>query len=297
MANLLNILVVGGGRLGATLARDLAQTGQQLTVVVRQPQRALAVSNWLKSHHLAANLIADLPTGTFDVVLAAVPDAQLVPLAQQLAKRPALSPIYLHLSGVAPARQLAHPSHAAVACGSLHPLAAVADPLNLRDPTSPLPGALMAVGGDAPALAMATQLSLLLGGLPQVVADAQRPAYHAAAALIANDWVALALAAEETVQAAGLTHPGFRAGLLHLAKTALAALQRVPADTTLLVGLTGAVSRGVAETLTKHFKALQPDTAALHRQASQLLAERSAQLHRLSPEQLQKITEVLRSIG
>ncbi len=294
MAEPLQLLVLGGGRLGATLARDLAHAGQGVTAVLRSDERRSAVARWLRDQGLPVTVAAAVPQHAhFDALLAAVPDGQLPVLAQELSLTAPLAPVYLHLSGVAPARQLAQPLPAPVACGSLHPLAAVADPLTLRDPTSPLRGALMAVGGDADAQALAWQLAERLGGIPKFVADEQRPAYHAAAALIANDWVALAVAAEAAVSQAGLSDPEFRIGLLHLAATALAALQRLPADAPLLAGLTGAVARGDASTLTKHLAVLPPDAGHLHRQASRLLAERSAALGRLAPAQLDALQQAL----
>ncbi|MBI5611320.1 MAG: DUF2520 domain-containing protein [Deltaproteobacteria bacterium] len=294
MAESLQLLVIGGGRLGATLARDLARADQVVVAVVRRRARAQVLESWWAAQELAVAITHELPRGRrFDAVLAAVPDGQLAVLAEDLAQAAPLAPVYLHLSGVAPARQLARAEHAEVACGSLHPLAAVADPLTLRDPSSALRGALMAVGGDAPAQALARQLAEQLGGTPQFVADDQRPAYHAAAALIANDWVALAVAAEAALAKAGLLDPEFRRGLLHLAVTALAALQRLPAETPLLAGLTGAVARGDADTLIKHLAVLPPDAAALHRQASRLLAERSADLGRLTPAQKRAVLAAL----
>jgi len=294
MAESLQLLLIGGGRLGATLARDLARTGQQVTAVVRSGERRQAVERWLQDQGLAVAVTGQIPRqGHFDALLAAVPDGQLPVLAEDLAQLTPLAPVNLHLSGVAPARQLARPQHAQVACGSLHPLAAVADPLSLRDPSSPLRGALMAVGGDAAAQAMAGLIAELLGGTAKFVADEQRPAYHAAAALIANDWVALAVAAEAAMGEAGLRDPEFRSGLLHLAATALAALQRIPASTTLLAGLTGAVARGDASTLAKHLEVLPADAAALHRQASRLLAQASAAGGRLTPAQTQALLQAL----
>lgn len=266
----LRIVVLGGGRLGATLARDLARAGHAVQLVVRSAPRrdALAAHGTWQAVGLRARL--DACEGPVDALLAAVPDRALAEVAPLLATPPWRDVMALHLSGAASPLALAA-TPARRGCGALHPLAAVVDPVGVAaGQASPLRGALMAVGGDAAAQALAERLACDLGGVAVQVDAAQRAAYHAAAALIANDWVALADAAVQSAIAAGLEPTVARRGLLHLARTAWTALDQLPDGAPLVGGLTGAVARGDAATLRAHMEALQrdPNAAALHRAAS-----------------------------
>lgn len=293
-------VIVGAGRMGTTLARDLAQAGQPVWLVARQPQRAAQLADWFAGQGLQVGLSPGLPTGAVELVLAAVPDRALGDAAADMAASASCQgAIRLHLSGVAAALSLRHGGPGQGACGSLHPLAAVADPVHVPTAASPLRGALMALGGDPLAVARADRLARDLGGRPIALDDAARPAWHAAAALIANDWVALALAAEAVAGSAGLNGPDLRSGLLHLARTALDALERVPPQESLVVGLTGAVSRGDRQTLARHLQALAHDPAAqaLHRQASLVLVQACAQAGRLSPAVVAELTDLLAGTG
>lgn len=266
------LLVIGVGRLGATLLRDLARAGVPVQGWARPSARRDQVQAWLQAQELGrCGLLPDLPRDVAVLVLA-VPDQQIAPVSAALRQLGVHAEVLLHCAGALPIDPL-RPA-GAQACGSCHPLAAVADPLLASLRPSPLKGALFAVDGDPEAAALARKIAQALGGFAVPVTAAQRAAYHAAAALIANDWVALADAALRTALSAGLPGPELRRGLLHLAETALGALQNLPSDQELLRGLTGAVARGDGATLARHLAVLaDPQVRDLHRQASAVLVD------------------------
>lgn len=266
------VVVLGAGRLGATLLRDLALAGVPVQGWARPSERSQQVQSWLQAQDLASpGLVQDLPRH-IGIGLLAVSDRQVDVVAASLAQQGIAVDVLLHVSGALPVQPLR--ASGAGACGSCHPLAAVADPLRAAGRLSPLQGALFAVDGDPAAQQVAERLAKALGGFAVSVPTTQRAAYHAAAALIANDWVALADAALRTVHSAGLPNDALRLGLLHLAQTALDALKQLPAHQPLVLGLTGAVARGDAATLATHMAAIaDPRVRDLHRQASGLLVE------------------------
>ncbi len=197
--------------------------------------------------------------------------------------------VWLHLSGVAPVDALrvvstgqgAPAGLPAAALGSCHPLAAIADPLSLPNPedggwclraTAALRGAFFAVDGEPAAVERARQIAVAVGGEPASVPAAGRAAYHAAASVVANDLVALLSLGEALCADAGMPPDAVRPALLHLASTALAAVQgaSVRPGATLADGLTGAVGRGDAGTLSAHLRALaaRPSHADIHRALS-----------------------------
>lgn len=275
----MKLLVVGAGRLGSALACQWAAAGCAVTVLARSgPQAALAGQP-------IAQLAAFPVGGAFDAVVVCVPDGAVAALAQDCQPHAALAPVWLHTAGALPSRALA--AVGAAATGVLHPLAAVIGPAE----PSPLRGALFAVGGDARAVAAARRLAELCGGVPAEVADEQKAAYHAAAALVANDWVALFAAAERLLRGAGLQDPAFAFGMLHLAQTALQRVRDLPAGEPAVAGLTGAVARGDAGTVARHLRALagDPRGRALHAAASALLAEELQARGRLAGEKAHAI--------
>jgi len=288
MSTQLAVNIVGAGRAGTTVAIGLAAAGLDVQLFCRQPTRRSKLNELFHTIDVNIALPADLQREPHRVLILAVPDRQLPQLAAELAVTNRES-LWLHLSGILHATILRSPTSSQLPShvGSLHPLAALPDPLAEPDPQlarvlRPLVGALFALDGDEQAIGIATKLANCLGGSPLVVSPAQRALYHAAAAIVANDLVALLTIGLKLTADAGLPEASLRAGLLHLAQTSLDALVRVPKDVPLIKGLTGAVARGDAQTLGLHLRTLQDvQQKNIHLQLSaQLIAEleRTAEL-------------------
>lgn len=294
------VLIVGAGRLAATLLVDLAAAGSPALWWARPSPRRDAVQRWLAGQPLLCpprlTELAELPGSPVDVLILAVTDGQIGAVAQLLADAGLRAAVALHCAGALAVEPLR--VGLAQACGSCHPLAAVADPLRGQIGQSPLRQALFAIDGDDAAQLAGQQLSAALGGFCAQVSGSQRGAYHAAAAIIANDWVALADAALRTAVHAGLPEPLLRRGLLHLAGTALLALQAVPPDQALLRGLTGAVARGDGGTLQRHLETIDDSQVReLHRLASLILAKRCAEEGQLSPQLAEQLAAALQAVA
>jgi predicted short-subunit dehydrogenase-like oxidoreductase (DUF2520 family) len=293
------IAIIGGGRAGCSIAVGLAMSGLSPWLVVRDSQRRVLVQTWLATLALPrpVQVLADLRRlARARTIVLAVPDRALAEVAADLAHLHAHHPqSWLHISGVAPAEVLRIPGSLA-GLGSVHPLCALPDPvaatLDAEATAAPLHGALMALDGEEPTLQVARAIAESLGGLPLVVRPEARPAYHAAAALVANDLVGLLALGTQACETAGLPQAEVRQGLVHLARTSLQAVARVPAEASLVQGLTGAVSRGDAETVARHLQALPPQAREVHRLLSLrlvLLVEGT-----VSPERIASLCEVLR---
>ncbi len=261
-----------------SLAVALTRAGHRVQLVARRAERRAAVQAWLTRQALPiAVLAAPVPAR---VTVLAVPDRALAGAAQALASVPGAhdGAVWLHLSGAAPWQVLQVPG-GALELAAMHPLAALPDPLDLDDArlaVRPLDGATYALAGTDAAHAVARALVAQLHGHVVAVVDAARTLYHAAAALAANDLVALLHVAEQAGIAAGLTPVEARAGLGHLMQTSLDAIRRLPADAPLRNGLTGAVARGDAATLARHMQALgvhDPSAALIHCELSTVLVD------------------------
>jgi predicted short-subunit dehydrogenase-like oxidoreductase (DUF2520 family) len=195
--------VVGPGRLGTALAAALRDAG----VAVDGPLGRGATAS------------------SADVVLLAVPDAEIANAAAAIAPGRLVG----HCSG---ATTLA-PLHAHAEAFSLHPL------MTVTAAGADFAGATAAVAGSTPhALATAETLARALGLRPIAIADADRPAYHAAASIASNFLVTLEWAAE-------------RVGGLD--RAALAPLVRATVENWAAQGahdaLTGPIARGDDETV------------------------------------------------
>src|SRR4051812_47199763 len=167
------LAVVGRRRLGSALAPALRAVG----VEVEGP--------------LAR---AEAPSGPVGAVVLCVPDTEIERVAAASA---GWAPLVGHTSGATPLSALA--SAGADAFG-LHPLQTFTADGGRFD------GCGCAVGGTTPrALDAARAIAAALGMRPFELADAARPAYHAAASIASNFLVSIEAAAEQVAAGAGIT--------------------------------------------------------------------------------------------
>jgi predicted short-subunit dehydrogenase-like oxidoreductase (DUF2520 family) len=210
-----SVAIVGAGRLGTALAAALRAAG----VRVEGP--------------LGRGADGDGAT----VVLLCVPDAQIAAAAAAIATGPLVG----HCSGATTLAPLT--PHEAF---SLHPLMTVpkgADP-------GVFAGAGAAVAGSTPrALRFAADLAARLGLHATEVADEDRVAYHAAAAIAANFLTTLLGAAERVAATAGVE----RALLAPLVSAAVDNWARLGAEQ----ALTGPIVRGDEETVARQRAAVE----------------------------------------
>lgn len=162
-------------------------------------------------------------------VLLCVPDDAIPAAAAAIAPGPLLG----HCSGASTLSVLGERR-----AFSVHPL------MTITPHGADFSGAWAAVAGsDAAALATARALAAALGLRPVPVADEDRAAYHAAAAVAANFLVTVESAAAELLSTTGLD----RSVLLPLARAALENWGRDGGD-----ALTGPVARGDRRTVALH---------------------------------------------
>jgi predicted short-subunit dehydrogenase-like oxidoreductase (DUF2520 family) len=179
-----------------------------------------------------------------DAVLLCVPDTEIAHAAARIAPGPLLG----HCSGATPLSVLA--PHEAF---SLHPL------MTVTDEGAAFAGAGAAVAGSSDrALQAARDLAAALHMHPFEVADEDRSAYHAAAAIASNFLITLEAAAERVAQTAGVE----REALVPLVRQTVENWSRLGAAR----ALTGPVARGDEETVARQRAAVAeraPELVAL----------------------------------
>jgi predicted short-subunit dehydrogenase-like oxidoreductase (DUF2520 family) len=213
-----SVRVVGAGRAGSAIAARLKERGLRVTA----GRQALADA---------------------DLVILAVPDAAIAEVAQRLP----IGPWVAHVSGATSLAAL--DPHTRRFC--VHPLQTLT---RERGPEQ-LDGAWAAVTADTDeARAVARWLAETLGLRPFDLADADKPLYHAGAAMASNFLVTLYRAAARLLEESGAPPEAL-----------VPLMERTIANG---FALTGPIARGDWSTVEAHLRALQeraPDLVPLYR--------------------------------
>lgn len=256
----MKVVVVGRGKLGRALAENLARSQCRVSLVagrarVQRTERRAGV-----------------------IYVLAVPDGAIAECATRLAPALEKADVVLHCAGARGLDVLAACAERGAATGVMHPLVSFAS----RRALAPLAGATFVAQGASRALKAARQLCKLLSA-HCLVAPITGPAYHAAAALLANGSAALAFASVRILRELGVPQRSAERALAGLLATVAANVARVGVP----AALTGPVARGDASTVRAHIRALShlsPELARHYRQLQPViqacaLAQR-AQRHR-----------------
>jgi predicted short-subunit dehydrogenase-like oxidoreductase (DUF2520 family) len=242
------LVVVGRGRAGGSLARAAELAGIDVRLVSR-----------------------DEAIDGAGAVLLCVPDDAIAGVCDRIA--PAAPALVGHVSGASTLNVLASAREHGAATFSLHPLQTFADGESAVEGT---PAAI--AGSGERALSFARSLAEALGMRPFDVAEEDRAAYHAAAAMASNLLVALEESAAELFERIGIDDA--RELLAPLVLRAAANWAERGPD-----ALTGPIARGDRATVERHRAALA-ETAPELLPAYDALAVRAEAVARASAEEV-----------
>ncbi|MEO6628974.1 MAG: DUF2520 domain-containing protein [Aquihabitans sp.] len=214
------VRIIGPGRAGRSLASALASAGWAVAPLVGRGDET----------HTAANGV--------DLLVVATPDTAIASVAAKVEPDPRT--VVAHLAGSLGLEVLA--PHQRVA--ALHPLVSLPDAE--VGATRLATGAWFAVAGDP----IVQRVAADLNGRCFEVADQDRAAYHAAAAIASNHLVALLGQVERIAGAIGVPVEAY----LDLARDTLDNVSAMGAA----AALTGPVARGDWDTVVRHLAALDP---------------------------------------
>lgn len=235
----LRFSLVGAGNVGQSVASWLVACGGTLAQVASRPGSARAAAFAGRMGVPAVDLAA-FTSRNEALLLVAVPDGALAAVAATLAAQPQAA-VALHVSGFAPAEELAALRDAGAALGGFHPLRAFP---GVESAVERAAGLFFALDGDPAAVALGRRLAAAFGGSCAVVGPAERPLYHLAATLMAGAITTVASVATEIARRSELP-PAVLPGLARLATEALAGALAL-ADPA--AGITGPAARGDAAT-------------------------------------------------
>jgi predicted short-subunit dehydrogenase-like oxidoreductase (DUF2520 family) len=247
------VSVVGAGRVGTALALALSARGYTLeAVVARRPSHArrAAVLAGASVLALSSAQLEQLPPSR--LLFITTPDDAIAETATRLAasvKEKVRGRVVLHTSGALSSDVLAPLRERGFHTGSMHPLAALSEPLSGAER---LRGAFFCVEGDRAALSSARRVVGDLGGQSFSVRARDKALYHAAAVMTSGHTVALFDAALEALKGCGLAERRAREVLVSLLRGTVENLSaHAPAS-----ALTGSFARADVETIRKHLNAL-----------------------------------------
>ena len=237
----MSVVIVGAGKVGAALARALKK--------IRWPVKLYSARKFKLKKALNC-----------DLLILAVRDRDLVPLAETIAKSGRLSKnaACVHVAGALSADVLAPLRGVCAGVAQMHPM------ISFASKTKPprLANGHVHVKGDKVAEARAKKLARAIGMTPRTFSKLDTIGYHAAAGLVANGAAALAAIGMSVLVEAGVPKSD--------APKMLGPLLASVADNVTALGfpdaLTGPVRRGDPNAVGKHLALLEarhPDAVPL----------------------------------
>ncbi|MGL4995964.1 MAG: Rossmann-like and DUF2520 domain-containing protein, partial [Deefgea sp.] len=254
--------LIGPGRLGQSLAYLAQHSGQYQIggVLARSESSVKKALEFIGAGQVCFQL-ADLPSA--DLWLLAVPDSSIAEMAVELAAAKVLKAgdVVFHASGALEANILAPLQVQGAHIASLHPAFSFADPARAVATFANQLGTPCAIEGDAAACEMLNQLAHAIGGVPFVLSEGGKVAYHAALSMAANYLVTLADLSLQTAHQAGISPEMANQLVLGLMQQTLNNVQALSTAN----ALTGPIVRGDAATVSQHLSALPESHQAAYR--------------------------------
>ncbi|MEU5723823.1 Rossmann-like and DUF2520 domain-containing protein [Micromonospora sp. NPDC047738] len=286
----LTVGVLGAGRVGAVLGAALAAAGHRVAAASGASGAAQARLALLLPRTPNRSVTAVARAAT-DLLIVAVPDDALAGVIAGLAEAGVLRPgqVVAHTSGAHGLAVLAPAAAVGARPLALHPAMTFT---GTPDDLTRLPGISYGVTAPPELRPLAARLVADLGGVPEWVAEADRPLYHAALAHGANHLVTLVNEAADRLRDAGVDRP----------EKVLAPLLRAALENALRLGddaLTGPVSRGDAGTVRRHLERLAataPESVAPYLALARRTADRAIAAGRLRPADAESLLDVLTGI-
>jgi predicted short-subunit dehydrogenase-like oxidoreductase (DUF2520 family) len=248
------VAIVGPGRLGTALAKQLASAGCQITEIISRNNRPARAAAKKLALDLGARAHGS-STASLDatVVWFCVPDSEISKAAAEFSGKDWKGRIALHSSGVLTSDALRVLRKKGAAVASVHPL------MTFIEGTLPnLTDVPFAIEGDARAVEVAKKIVRSLGGDAFPVRKQDKAAYHAFATMICPLFVSLLATSENAAAMAGISHRDARRRMMPIIHQTLINYSKLgPAG-----AFSGPIVRGDAETVRKHLKAFAKNRAA-----------------------------------
>jgi predicted short-subunit dehydrogenase-like oxidoreductase (DUF2520 family) len=254
---MMNVAIIGGGRLGTCLGRALAAHGYPVAAVSCPTLRSARESVRLIGQGVAVTDPARA-AARGRLIFLCLPDDVIAAVARRVAasRRDWTGRTVFHTSGLQPASILAPFKTRGAVIGSFHP----AQSFPGKDaPLSVFRGIAFALEGDPEVRTTGGRIVRRLGGQVLWLTAADKPLYHAACSLACNGLTVLLDAAYDLLADLGLDPAAAGEVLLPLGQGTLQNVKKTDPRR----ALTGPVVRGDAGTVERHLEVLRRHPGAL----------------------------------
>jgi len=258
------VAIVGAGRLGSTLARELARHGYRVSEIVSSGRHNSVRSARELAKKVRARL-ASRQTAYLDANLIwfCVPDRTIAAAAQQLADTTIWKgKVAFHSSGALTSDELASLRRRGAAVASVHPFMTF-----VRGSMPSLQGVPFGLEGDTVALRVARRIVRDLGGEVISIPKNRKVAYHAWGTFASPLLVALLAITEQAARLAGISAATSRRKMLPIIRQTLENYARLgPA-----AAFSGPIVRGDAGIVRQHLHVLSriPQASAAYKVLAQ----------------------------
>jgi predicted short-subunit dehydrogenase-like oxidoreductase (DUF2520 family) len=260
------IAIIGAGRLGTALVRELARANYKISEVV-SPEKA---ASKIRARQLAAEVgarAATVKTAQFDadVIWICVPDGEIAGVAREMAavtpsaiekqstKKAWQGKVVFHSSGAMTSDELDLFREKGAAVASVHPLMTF-----VRGSVPALEKVPFGIEGDGRAVREARRIVRQLGAQAFTVRKESKAAYHAWGTFLSPLLLAFLVTAENVAGEAGVSGPDARKKMLPIVKQTLANYVVLgPA-----AAFSGPIVRGDIGTVKKHLRVLSKISGA-----------------------------------
>ena len=268
---MLNVAIVGIGRLGGALALALSRHGYSVGELVhRGADNARNISELLDPRPVLTAITDDTPIRS-EIVLITTPDPEIQAAAASISSRLVDRPIVMHSSGSLSSDILAELRSTGASVASLHPLVSISDPVLGAEKFT---NAYFCIEGDDRSVTAAKEIALALGGNPFSIDTALKPLYHASAVMASGNFVALEDIAIEMLSKCGLSNDKAKEILMPLIQSSVENLAAQPNER----ALTGTFARADLEAFERHLASFEGRIDYNTREIYLLLARRSLEL-------------------
>lgn len=283
------VTILGLGKVGTAVGFLLREAGYPIAAVSALPIESAASGVEFTGGAVLADYTEAAGRGR--IILITTVDDAIAHVCEKITRGGAIGPgkKVLHMSGACglDVLQSAKKAGASVAC--IHPMQSFAD---VKNAIQNIPGSAFGVTADGDIKAWALQVVQDLGGKAFIIADEDKPLYHAAACMASNYLVTLMHLVEGIYLRIGLSQDDALQVFWPLVR---GTLRNIESQGT-VQALTGPIARGDVGTLKKHLEAFDgkiPELDFLYRALGLQTADLGIKKGTLSPERALEIKTLL----
>lgn len=269
--SILNVAIIGVGKVGGALALALSEKGYQISqLVTRQREKAEEIAQLIKPtpQIITADELGEVSA---DVIFITTQDSEIVEVAKNLAENLEHLPFIFHTSGSLSSRVLKNLCENGCEVASIHPLVSISNP---HLGSKRFKDSYFCIEGDSEAVIVGKQLVEDLEGKPFSIETKYKTLYHASAITACGHFVALISAALEMLSKCGLSEEKSQEILLPLIGSTVQNLSvQTPAE-----AITGTFARADVAGVNNHLQTLHANSTDEILEIYKILGLRSLKL-------------------